>query len=108
MRPLDTRLVWCGASISSDEAMMVSKMLWNSQEFAGGVEVAEPAEGLQGAFFVVGDVHAVDLLEGLPPCFESGVLGDQRVEAGLIAVFELVVSPQQQEPCFEHNRRMRV
>ena len=104
MRPLDARLVWCGASISSDQAMMVSTMLWNSQVFAGGVEVAEPVEGFQGAGFVVGEVEAVELLEGLVAGFESGVFRQQLVEAGLVRVGERVASPQQQEPGFEHLR----
>ena len=104
MRSLDARLVWCQASISSDQAMMVSTILWNSQVFAGGVEVAEPVEGFQGAGFVVGVVEAVELLEGLVAGFESGVLVEQRVEAGLVCVGERVASPQQHEPCFEHLR----
>ena len=83
---------------------MVSTMLWNSQVFAGGVEVAEPVEGLQGAGFVVGVVEAVEFLEGLVAGFESGVLVEQLVEAGLVCVGERVASPQQHEPCFEHLR----
>ncbi len=44
--------------------MMGLTMLANSQVFAGGVEIAEPVERLQGALLVVGEVHAVELSGG--------------------------------------------
>ena len=50
-------------------------------QFAGLVEVAEPAEGVQGAVIVVGEVEAVELLEGLPAGPQAGV----GVEAGPVA-----------------------
>ena len=63
------RSIWLvdvrGSKISSDGAVMVSTMLWNSQVFAGGVGVAKPVEGLVGAGFVVGEVEAVELSVGL-------------------------------------------
>ena len=42
-------------------------------QLAGLVEVAEPSEGLQGALAVLGEVEAVEVLEGVPARFEAGV-----------------------------------
>jgi len=47
---------------------------------------------------VVGEVEAVELLEGLAAGFEARV----GVEAGPLGVVELVASAQQQEPGPEH------
>ena len=71
-------------------------------EFAGGVEVTEPVEGLKSAVTVVGEVETVEFLQRLPTSFETGVFIEQRVETGLVGVVELVASAQQQEPGFEH------
>ena len=65
--------------------MTVSTTLANSQEFSGSVEVAEPPEGFVGAL-LVGEVHAVELLERLPVGRESPALVEQRVEAGVLCV----------------------
>ena len=35
-------------------------------QLAGGVEIGEPVEGFEGALFVVGEVEAVEFLEGRP------------------------------------------
>ena len=51
---------------------------------------------------VVGEVEAVEFLQGLPACFEPGVFVEERVEACLVVGFELVASAQQQEPGSEH------
>ena len=37
-------------------------------QLAGLVEVTEPSEGVEGALVVLGEVEAVELLEGLPAC----------------------------------------
>ena len=50
-------------------------------QLAGLVEVAEPPEGLQGAVVVVGEVEAVELLQGLPAGPQPRVGVEQLVEA---------------------------
>jgi len=42
-------------------------------DFAAVVEVGEPFEGLVGGFDVVGFVDLVELLEGVPGDFQSGM-----------------------------------
>ena len=69
---------------------------------AGGVEVAEPVEGFKGAVVVLGEVEAVEFLEGLPAGFEAGVSLEEFVETGLLCGGEGVASAQQREPGSEH------
>ena len=71
-------------------------------QLAGLVEVAEPSQGLEGALVVVGEVEAVELLQGLPAGFEAGVGVEEGVEAGPVCVCEGVAASQQREPGPEH------
>jgi hypothetical protein len=61
-------------------------------DLAGGVEVAEPVEGLEGALFVVGEVEAVEFLEGSPAGAEAGVFFEEPIETRGVLVGECVVS----------------
>ena len=54
---------------------------------------------------VVGEVEAVQFLEGLPAGFEAGVGVQEGVEAGPVGFVELVASAQQREPGSEHFPR---
>ena len=51
---------------------------------------------------VVGEVEAVQLLEGLPAGPQAGVGVEEGVEAGAVGVCEGVASAQQREPGPEH------
>ena len=64
-------------------------------ELAGDVEVGEPVERFEGAITVVGEVEAVEFLEGLPACLEPWVGGEELVEAGLVVIFEGVAAAQE-------------
>ena len=66
-------------------------------QFAGLVEVAEPSEGLEGAVVVVGEVEAVELLQGLPAGPQAGVGVEEGVEAHPVGVGEGVAASQQRE-----------
>jgi len=68
------------------------------RQFACGVEVGEPVQGLQGAGPVVGQVEAVELLECVPSGFESRVGVEEQVEAGLFVAVGGVGSFEQQKP----------
>ena len=50
-------------------------------KFAGGVEVSEPVESFEGAIVVVGEVEAVELLEGISAGPQSWV-GCRRAGRG--------------------------
>ena len=69
---------------------------------AGGVEIGEPVQGLEGAVMVVGEVEAVQVLESVPSGSESGVRSKELVESGLVGVAEMVVTAQQSEAGSEH------
>ena len=71
-------------------------------QLAGLVEVAEPSEGVEGALVVVGEVEAVELLEGLPAGPQAGVGVQEGVEAGPVCVCVCVAASQQREPDPEH------
>ncbi len=72
-------------------------------ELAGGVEVGEPIERLEGAVAVIGEVEAVQILQGPPGHVESRVFGEEFVEAGPVGVVEVIAALQQQEPGPEHS-----
>ncbi len=61
-------------------------------EFAGGVEVGEPVESFERAITVVGEIEAVELLEGLPAGSQPWVGLEELLEAGLVDVVEVVGS----------------
>ena len=67
-------------------------------QLAGLIEVAEPSQGFEGAVVVVGEVEAVEFLQGLPAGFEAGVGVEEGVEAGPVGVGEGVAASQQREP----------
>ena len=61
-------------------------------KLAGGVEVSEPVERFEGAIVVVGEVEAVELLEGIPAGSQPWVGGEELGEAGLVVFVEVVGS----------------
>ena len=61
-------------------------------KLAGGVEVSEPVESFAGAIVVVGEVEAVELLEGISAGPQAGVGGEELGEAGLVVFVEVVGS----------------
>ena len=71
-------------------------------QVAGGVEVAEPVEGCECAGFVVGEVQAVQLAEGVSGGPQSGVGLEERLELGAFVVSEAIRAAQQHEPRPEH------
>ena len=66
-------------------------------DVAGGVEVAEPVEGLKSAVVVLSKVETVELLEGVPAGFEPRVSIEELVEVRLLRGGERVASAQQHE-----------
>ena len=63
-------------------------------ELAGGVEIGEPAQRVEGAGSVVGEVEAVEFLQRSPGHVESWVFGEELIEAGLVTVVEGVAASQ--------------
>ena len=100
--PLEARSLWCqarnlvGPGDDGVDGVVVLGQL------AGLVEVAEPSQGLEGAVVVVGEVEAVEFLQGLPAGPQAGVGVEQLVEAGPVGVGEGVTASQQREPGPEH------
>jgi len=103
MRPLEARRLWCRAGISSDRAMMVSTMSWNS----GTSPVSWRSQNLPSAsrapLWSPAVVEAVELPEGLLCGFGAGVRVEQGPEPGLFGVGEGVAASRQSEPGSEHS-----
>ena len=61
-------------------------------KFAGGVEVSEPVESFEGAIVVVGEVEAVELMEGISAGSQPWVGVEELGEVGLVVFVEVVGS----------------
>ncbi len=59
---LEAQSVWCWARISSEQAMTVSTMSWNSPQLFGLAGGAELPERGWGSLVVAGEAEAVEFL----------------------------------------------
>ena len=92
IRSLEGRPALCQAKISSPHGNDGVDYVVELAKFAGGVEVGEPVERFEGAIVVVGEVEAVEFLEGFPAGSQPWVGGEELIEAGLVVFVEVVGS----------------
>ena len=82
IRPLEGRPALCQAKISSPHVDDGVDDVMELGELAGDVEVGEPVESFEGAIVVVGEVEAVEFLEGFPAGSQPWVGGEELGRGG--------------------------